>query len=71
MSRGGQFEWFFMLIFNLNIRGLGGGTKARYLRRCIATEEAEFVCLQETKTVEVTDVRCYALWGGQQNRLDS
>jgi len=52
-----------MLIFNLNIRGLGGRTKARYMRWRISIEEAEFVCLQETKTVEVTDVRCYSLWG--------
>jgi len=47
-----------MLIFNFNISGLGGGTKTRYLRRCIATEEAKFVCLQETKIVEVIDVAC-------------
>ena len=52
-----------MLIFNMNIRGLGGGIKVRYLRRCISSEEAEFVCLQETKTVEVTDARCFSLWG--------
>jgi len=52
-----------MLIFNLNIRGLGGGIKARYLRRVISSEEAEFVCLQETKTEEVTDARCFSLWG--------
>ena len=54
---------FYMLIFNLNIRGLGGGTKARYLKRCIATEEVEFVCIQETKTVEITEARCFSLWG--------
>jgi len=52
-----------MLIFNLNIRGLGGGTKARYLRRCISTEGEEFVCLQETKIVQVTEARCFSLWG--------
>jgi len=34
-----------MLIFNLNIRGLGGGTKVRYLRRCISREGVEFMCL--------------------------
>jgi len=52
-----------LLIFNLNIGGLGGGTKARYLRRCIVTEEAEFVFIQETKTVEIKDTRCFSLWG--------
>jgi len=29
-----------MIIVNLNIRGLGGGTKARYLRHIIGREEA-------------------------------
>ena len=52
-----------MLIVNLNIRGLGGGTKARYLRSIIGREEAEFVCLQKTKTSELSDARCYNLWG--------
>ena len=52
-----------MLIFNLNIRGLGGGVKVRYLKRCISSEEVEFVCLQETKTVQVTDARCFSMWG--------
>jgi len=44
-----------MIIVNLNIRGLGGGVKARYLRRLL--------CLQETKTSSFTDARCYSLWG--------
>jgi len=52
-----------MLIFNLNIRGLGGGTKVRYLRRCISMEGVEFMCLQETKTTEVTDARCFSILG--------
>jgi len=38
-----------MLIFNLNIRGLGGGTKARYLRRCIAIEEAKICASRKQK----------------------
>jgi len=52
-----------MLIFDLNIRGLGGGTKARYLKRCIHSEGVEFVCIQETKVAQVTEARCFALWG--------
>jgi len=39
-----------MLIVNLNIRGMRGGTKARYLRQTIAGEGVEFVCIQETKS---------------------
>jgi len=56
-----------MLIVNLNIRGLGGGTKTRYLRQLIVGEGAEFVSLQETKTTNFTEGRCFALWG--DNRI--
>jgi len=52
-----------MLIINLNIRGLGGGTKARYLIEIIASEGVEFVCIQETKTMVFSEARCFALWG--------
>ena len=55
-----------MLIFNLNIRGLGGGIKARYLRQVIAGEGAEIVCIQETKTTIFSDARCFALWGDNE-----
>jgi len=51
-----------MIIVNLNIRGLGGSTKARYLRQIIANKGAAFVCLQETKLSVCTDARCFALW---------
>jgi len=33
-AKVGTLNALYALIFNLNIRGLGGGTKARYLRRC-------------------------------------
>lgn len=52
-----------MLIVNLNIRGLGGGTKARYMKQLIASVGTKFVCLQETKTTILFDARCFALWG--------
>jgi len=42
---------------------VGGGTKAMYLNHIIAREEADFVCLQETKAIQFSDVRCYSLWG--------
>jgi len=57
-----------MIIMNLNIRGLGGGTKARYLRQIIANEGAEFVCLQETKVKTFSDAKCYSLWGDNKVR---
>jgi len=53
-----------MLIINLNIRGLGGGTKARYLREVIASEGAKFIYIQETKSMVFSDAKCFALWGG-------
>jgi len=52
-----------MLIVNMNIRGLGGGTKARYIRQIIGSERAEFVCLQETKSKMLTEAKCFSLWG--------
>ena len=52
-----------MLIVNMNIRGLGGSTKARYLRQIIACEGVEFVCLQETKSKELSETKCFSLWG--------
>jgi len=52
-----------MIIVNLNIRGLGGGTKATYLKHIVAKEGAKFVCLQETKTSSFSDNRCFSLWG--------
>jgi len=52
-----------MIIVNLNIRGVGGGTKAKYLKSMIYKEGAKMVCLQETKTIGMSDARCYAMWG--------
>jgi len=52
-----------MIIVNLNIRGLGGGTKARYLSHTVLKEGAEILCLQETKTSSFSDARCFLLWG--------
>jgi len=52
-----------MIIVDLNIRGLGGGTKARYMRQIIGCEGADFVCLQESKAKELSDARCFSLWG--------
>ncbi|XP_068486341.1 uncharacterized protein [Phaseolus vulgaris] len=52
-----------MIVVNLNIRGLGGGTKARYLSHTVLKEGAEILCLQETKTTSFSDARCFILWG--------
>jgi len=50
-----------MIIVNLNIRGMGDSTKARYLRHLIAREGADVVCIQETKAKELSDNKCYSL----------
>jgi len=52
-----------MIIVNLNIRGLEGGIKAKYLKHLIAKEGADFVCIQEIKVIEFSDRRCFDLWG--------
>jgi len=53
-----------MIIVNLNIRGLRGGMKIKYLKHIIAKEGAEFVCLQETKIAKFSDNKCFSIWGG-------
>ncbi|ESW18164.1 hypothetical protein PHAVU_006G018400 [Phaseolus vulgaris] len=47
-------------------KGLGGGTKARYIRQIIACEGAEFVCLQETKSKVLSEAKCFSLWGNNK-----
>jgi len=37
--------------------------KANYIKNIIANEGVEFVCLQEKRTVEFSDSRCFSLWG--------
>jgi len=45
---------------------LGGETKAKYVRNTIAHDNVEVVCLQETKSVEFSDTRCFSLWGSNE-----
>jgi len=52
-----------MIVVNLNIRGMGGSIKSRYLSNVIAYEGAKFVCLQETKSKVITEAKCYTVWG--------
>ena len=63
ISEDDEQKWFPLIIVNLNIRGLEGGTKASYLRHIIACESAKFVSLQETKTNTVLNARYFTLWG--------
>jgi len=57
-----------MIIVNLNIRELGGGVKAKYIRQIIAKEGADLLCLQEVKASTSLDSRCFSLW--EDNKVD-
>jgi len=56
-----------MIVVNLNIRGMGGGTiKSRHLSHVIASEGADFVCLQETKSKVISEAKCFSVWGNNR-----
>ena len=55
-----------MIVVNLNIRGMRGTIKSRYLSHIIASEGADFVCLQETKSKVITEAKCFSLWGNNR-----
>jgi len=55
-----------MKIISLNIRGLGGTIKRNYLRDLIYKEQANMVCLQETKCVGVSREKVCLLWGSNE-----
>jgi exonuclease III len=52
-----------MIIATFNIRGLGSRVKRRKIRELISVNNLDFLALQETKLLEVTDPLCYSLWG--------
>ena len=52
-----------MNILSLNVRGLEGTIKSRYLKEIIYKEGIEMVCLQETKAQSINNKSCYAIWG--------
>lgn len=47
----------------LNIRGLGGNVKSRYLKELFHVEQVDMVCLKETKCSEFGERDCFLLWG--------
>jgi len=42
-------EWVIMSLISINIRGLGGGLKWKYLHSIVRRENPGVVCIQETK----------------------
>jgi len=51
-----------MKIISLNVRGLGGTLKRRYLSNLVSKEQADMVCLQETKCTEFNREKVCLLW---------
>jgi len=52
-----------MKIVSINIRGLGGDVKRKYLRELISKEDPGLFLVQETKLTKLDDSKCYSLWG--------
>jgi len=43
--REGEHEWEFMKTVSINIRGLGGRVKWKYLKENIRKEEVDMMCI--------------------------
>ena len=52
-----------MKVVSLNIRRLGGGIKRKYIKDLISKEQADMICLQETKCDEISKELVFHLWG--------
>lgn len=52
-----------MNIVSYNVRGLGRGVKWTAIQRLIKKENADMVCLQETKKAPIDKATCQSLWG--------
>jgi hypothetical protein len=53
-----------MIIASINIRGLGGGVKRKFVQELVRKERLDFLAIQETKLETCSDVLCSSLWGG-------
>jgi len=50
----------------MNIRGVGGSNKKKYLRELIKKEGADLVCLQEIKCKKMVMKEIFKLWGSNE-----
>jgi len=55
-----------MKIISLDVRGLGGNKKRRYLKELIFKEQVGMVCIQETKCSEFGKENCFNMWGSNE-----
>jgi len=54
-----------MKIISLNVRGLGGDVKWKYMKELIGKEKPGLVSVQETKLINVSASKCFGLWGSK------
>lgn len=52
----------FMKVLTYNIRGLGGRAKRKVIKKLIAKEGVELLCIQEIKVEVITKEMCVAVW---------
>jgi len=55
-----------MNIISLNIRGIGGPAKWRYVREIISKNGVGMVCIHETKVGTINREKCSAIWGDDE-----
>jgi len=52
-----------MKLISMNIRGVRGSIKMKYMGDLIQKEHADFVCIQETKCKELGKEEIFKMWG--------
>jgi len=52
-----------MKLLSINVRGLGGEKKWKYIKELIVMEKPGLLCVQETKLINVNASKCFSLWG--------
>jgi len=55
-----------MKIISLNVRGLGGTLKRRYINNLVSKEQTDMVCLQEAKCIEFSREKVCLFWGSNE-----
>jgi len=54
-----------MKLITINIKDLGRNVKWKYLTELIAKEKSAILCVQETKLVNISEHKCFNIWGKQ------
>jgi len=55
-----------MKLISMNIRGLGGKIKRKYISELIKKQQVGFICLQETKCEQISKEKSYQMWGSNE-----